>query len=79
MIDFVLSEGALQMEFLSIRQTSEKWGISPRRIQILCNQNRISGATKIGYSWVIPACAEKPKDARVKTGKYVRLTAKERD
>ena len=65
------------MGYLSIRQTSEKWGISPRRIQILCNQDRISGALKIGYSWVIPADAEKPKDARVKTGKYIKLTTKE--
>ena len=60
------------MEYLSIRQTSEKWGISARRIQILCKQERISGACKIGYSWIIPAEAEKPNDARIKSGKYVK-------
>ena len=58
------------MNYLSIRQTAEKWGISARRIQILCSQNRIPGATKIGYAWVVPTDAEKPLDARIKSGKY---------
>ena len=57
------------MEYCSIRQISKKWGISVRRIQVLCAEERISGAVKIGYSWAIPADAEKPKDARVKSGK----------
>lgn len=60
------------MEYLSIRQTSEKWGISTRRIQILCANERIPGAMRVDYSWVIPADAEKPKDARIKSGKYVK-------
>ena len=59
------------MEYLSISQTSEKWGLSARRIQVLCTGERIPGAMKVGYSWVIPADAEKPKDARIKSGKYV--------
>lgn len=58
------------MEYLSIKQTSEKWGISVRRIQTLCATDRIPGAQKIGYSWIIPANAEKPSDARIKTGRY---------
>lgn len=56
------------MEYLSIRQTSKLWGISVRRIQVLCTGNRIPGAVRIGYSWAIPREAEKPKDARVKSG-----------
>ena len=36
------------MKYLSVTQTAEKWGISTRRIQILCNGNRIPGAIKIG-------------------------------
>lgn len=49
------------MEYLSIKQTSEKWGISVRRIQILCSEDRIPGATKIGSYWAIPADAEKTR------------------
>ncbi len=60
------------MEYCSIRQTSERWGISVRRIQVLCTEDRIPGAVKIGYSWAIPANATKPKDARVKSGKYIK-------
>lgn len=65
------------MEYLSIRQTSEKWGISTRRIQILCSEERIPGAVRIGYSWAIPKDAEKPRDARIKSGKYVKLEESE--
>lgn len=60
------------MGYLSIRQTSEKWGISTRRIQILCAENRIPGAIRIDYSWAIPADAEKPEDKRIRNGKYVK-------
>lgn len=60
------------MEYLSIRQISEKWGISIRRIQVLCAKNRIPGATKIGSYWAIPADAEKPNDERIKSGKYIK-------
>ena len=59
------------MEYLSIKQTSEKWGITVRRIQVLCADRRIPGATKIGSYWAIPADAEKPNDKRIKSGKYI--------
>ena len=62
----------VNMEYLSIRQTSEKWGISVRRIQVLCTEERIPGATKIGSYWAIPADAEKPDDQRIKRGKYIK-------
>jgi len=60
------------MEYLSIKQTSEKWGISVRRIQVLCVEDRISGATKIGSYWAIPADAEEPSDGRIKSGRYIK-------
>lgn len=60
------------MEYLSIKQTSEKWGISVRRIQILCSEERIPGATKIGSYWAIPADSEKPDDQRIRSGKYIK-------
>ena len=60
------------MEYLYIRQTTEKWGISGRRIQRLCTEGRIPGATKIGSYWAVPADAEKPKDKRVRSGRYIK-------
>lgn len=50
------------MEYLSLRQTAEKWELSIRRVQVLCNEKRIPGAKKIGFFLVIPEDAEKPKD-----------------
>lgn len=47
-------------------------GVSVRRIQTLCVTGRIPGTTKIGSYWAIPADAEKPQDARVKTGRYIK-------
>ena len=60
------------MEYLSISQIAEKWGLSARRINVLCSKGRIPGATKIGSYWAIPADAEKPVDARIKSGKYIK-------
>lgn len=60
------------MEYLSIRETAEKWGLSPRRVQVLCANGRIAGIMRVGNMWIIPGNAEKPKDARIKSGKYIK-------
>jgi len=60
------------MEYLSTTQASEKWGISSRRIQILCSEGRVSGAMRVGNIWAVPADAKKPPDARIKSGRYVK-------
>ena len=60
------------MKYLSAKDTAEKWGISKRRIQVLCTQNRIDGLIRVGNAWGIPVDAEKPIDARVKSGRYVK-------
>ena len=56
------------MKYLSTFEIAEKWGISPRRVGILCNQGRIPGAQEAGSRWIIPEDAEKPTDARIKAG-----------
>lgn len=60
------------MEYLSISQMAEKWGVSRRRIQVLCSENRIEGAVKIGFAWAIPIDAKKPADGRIRSGKYIK-------
>ena len=47
------------MKYLSIAQTAERWGISTRRIQILCGEGRVPGAIRIGTVWWIPEDAER--------------------
>ena len=58
------------MDILTIKEASSIWGISIRRITVLCNEGRIVGAQKVAGVWLLPKDAEKPTDARVKTGKY---------
>lgn len=60
------------MSYLSISQTAEKWGIKQRRIRTLCQEGRIPGAFKMGVYWSIPEDAEKPKNERIKSGKYIK-------
>lgn len=59
------------MDYISIKQLSERWGISTRRIQILCHDGRIPGVMWIANTWAIPADA-KNTDARVKSGKILK-------
>ena len=51
---------------MQIREASEKWNISKRRIRQLIQDGRIEGAEKIGTTWNIPDDANKPIDKRVK-------------
>lgn len=60
------------MEFFSIRQIAEKWGLSKRRVLDLCKEDRIIGAMKVDTTWIIPADAPKPMDERIRSGKYIK-------
>ena len=66
------------MDYITLAETAEKWGISNRRVQTLCSEGRIPGATRLGNMWVIPTSAQKPKDARIKSGNYIGMSAKYR-
>jgi len=45
--------------YITVQEASEKWGVSPRQIQILCKNNRIPGATRLSRIWIIPNNIEK--------------------
>ncbi len=53
--------------FLTVKQASEKWGISDRRIRVLCSEGKIPGAYREGRGWKIPVDAKKPYDGRYKS------------
>ena len=53
--------------FMTVKQASEKWGISDIRIRVLCSEGKISGAYQEGRGWKIPADAKKPADGRYKS------------
>ncbi|MDR0249367.1 MAG: helix-turn-helix domain-containing protein [Oscillospiraceae bacterium] len=54
------------MDYISTREAAEKWGISERRIQKLCEGGRISDVVRFVRVWAIPKDAEKPVDGRLK-------------
>ena len=51
---------------MQIKEASEKWNISERRIRQLIQDGRIQGAEKIGTTWSIPNDTTKPIDKRIK-------------
>jgi len=60
------------IEYMSATEAAEKWGLSRRRTCTLLSEDRIPGATLVGKTWIIPADAVKPADARIKSGKYIK-------
>jgi hypothetical protein len=53
------------MKYISVKEASKKWGITERRVRILCSENRIDGVTKSSWAWNIPSDAPKPSDGRI--------------
>ena len=60
------------MDYMTLREASEKWGISTRQINYYCTEDRIPGTVKMAGVWLIPKDAEKPADGRTKQGKELR-------
>lgn len=60
------------MEYMTLKEASEKRGITPRRINYLCSAGRIPGAVKMSTLWLIPKDAEKPVDGRTKQGRALK-------
>lgn len=58
--------------YMTLKEAAKKWGIGDRRINTLCLEGRIEGASKIGNLWVIPVDTPKPDDNRIKSGKYIK-------
>ena len=58
--------------YMTLKEAAEKWGIGDRRINTLCLEGRIEGASKIGNLWVIPVDTPKPDDNRMKSGRYIK-------
>ena len=53
--------------FMTVKEASAKWGISDRRIRVLCAEGKIPGAVKEGKSWKFPVDTVKPIDRRYKS------------
>lgn len=52
---------------MTVKEASSRWGISDRRIRVLCSEGKIPGAYQEGRGWKIPIDAEKPADGRFRS------------
>jgi hypothetical protein len=64
------------MDWITTKQAAEDWGITVRRVQVLCDNGRVKGATRLGDMWVIPTGTLKPVDGRTKGAKTIGTTEK---
>lgn len=65
------------MEYIKVSEAAAKWGITPRRVRILCAEGKIPGVIRKGKLYMIPEIADKPKDGRtVKSSIFTHITAK---
>ena len=59
------------MDYMTLKEAAEKWGVTPRRVNYYCAGGRIPGAVKMAGVWLIPKNAEKPTDRRRKEFQHV--------
>ena len=64
------------MNYIKVSQAAEKWGISARRVRVLCAEGKIEGAVQKGKLYMIPENAQKPADGRVKYNIFADIEAK---
>ena len=57
------------MDYMTLKEAAEQWGVTPRRVNYYCAGGRIPGTVKMAGVWMIPKIAEKPIDGRTKQGK----------
>lgn len=54
------------MDYMTLREASEKWDVSSRQVNYYCVEGCISGALKMAGVWLIPKETDKPSDRRYK-------------
>lgn len=61
------------MEYMKVSEAAAKWGLSARRVRILCEENRVAGVTRKGKLYMIPLDAPKPQDGRITAKGRIKL------
>ena len=61
------------MEYMNVKEASEKWKISERMIRRYCDQERIDGVIHVGGTWIIPTDAPQPNESKPEAVKLAPL------
>lgn len=59
----------LEAELMTTMEAAELWGITARRVQVLCDKGKVKGAVRMGRTWIIPRGTPKPIDGRTRAAK----------
>ena len=54
------------MDYMTLKEAAEKWGVTPRRVNYYCAAGRIPGAVKMAGVWLLPKEIAKPAARRYK-------------
>ena len=46
--------------YMTVQEAAEKWGVTPRQVQILCKESRIAAAARMSQGWIVPGYADEP-------------------
>lgn len=60
------------MDYLTMKEAAELWGVSSRMVTYYCTSGKIVGAVKKGDIWLIPFDSQKPADGRRTNGRKTR-------
>ena len=56
------------MEYISVKEAAQKWGLTPRMVIYHCANGRIKGSDKVAGVWLVPKDAQRPEDRRKGNG-----------
>ena len=59
----------LEAQLMTTSEAAKLWGITTRRVQVLCDTGKVPGAVRMGRTWIIPRGTPKPLDGRTKIAK----------
>jgi hypothetical protein len=59
----------IEKELMTTTEAATLWGITMRRVQVLCDLGKVQGAVRMGRTWIIPKDAPRPIDGRTKEAK----------
>jgi biotin-(acetyl-CoA carboxylase) ligase len=57
---------------MTTNEAAKEWGITPRRVQVLCDKGQVEGAVRMGRTWIMPKGTQKPLDGRTKAAKQLK-------
>ena len=63
------------MDYITVKEAAEKWGMEIRQVQAACESGRVESAIRKGHMWLIHKDAPKPLDGRTKAAKLIKKQA----